>query len=146
MKIRIIAVDKIREPFYRDAIAEYTKRITNLEIVEVKKSSGATTQKIIDEEGQSLLKHIKDHEYVIVCDPLGEQMTSEGLADVLKSRFEPLCFVIGGANGLSEYVKKRENVMLSLSQLTFPHELARLILIEQIYRGQSINQGRSYHK
>jgi len=146
MKIRLIAVDKVREKFYSNAIDEYSKRLKNFEIIEVKKSGKQSIDQIVDEEGKNLLKQVKKNDFVVALDPQGEQMSSGDLAVFCKASEKSICFLIGGTYGLSDEVKKRSNRVLSLSQFTFPHELARVLLVEQLYRAQTIIDGKNYHK
>jgi 23S rRNA (pseudouridine1915-N3)-methyltransferase len=140
MNLKIIAVDKIRDRFVEELISEYSKKTKRLKIVEVDKSN-------IEEEGTRILKQTEITDFVVALDLSGKQLTSEDFAKFLKDNEEKnLVFVIGGAYGLSENVLKKASRKISLSKMTLPHELCRLFLVEQIYRAQSILEGKSYHK
>lgn len=159
MKITLITVGKIKEKFYRDAIAEYSKRLgryCTLEIVEVadeKTPDGAgeaLEQQIREKEGQRILAAIREDDYVIALAILGRQRSSKQLAahlDQLTVRGKShLCFVIGGSLGLCDAVLRRADEQLSFSLMTFPHQLMRVVLLEQIYRSFRIIRGEPYHK
>ena len=148
--IRIIAVGKIKEAYLTDAIREYTKRLsayTNLEIVQVQDES---TGQIKKKEAEKILKNIRDDDYVITLEIEGKQMSSEGLSEFIQnletSGRSNIVFVIGGSIGLDENVSARSNYKLSFSKMTFPHQLMRVILLEQIYRAYKIMKGEPYHK
>jgi len=159
MKITIIAVGKIKEKFYRDALAEYEKRLSRyckLEIIEVSdektpdKASESVNLMILEKEGERISKHIPEDAYVIVTAIEGKRYTSEGFSDVIKqagiSGISHIVFVIGGSLGICDAIKKRGNLRISFSDMTFPHQLMRVILLEQIYRGYRIISGEPYHK
>lgn len=159
MKITVLCVGKIKERFYQDAIAEYAKRLSRyckLEIREVldeKTPDGAGTaleNQIKEREGERLLSNIRDGAYVIALAIDGVSMSSEGLAEKMSSwavgGVSHLVFVIGGSLGLSSAVLTRADYKLSFSKMTFPHQLMRVILLEQIYRGYRIINGAPYHK
>ncbi|MCD2492583.1 23S rRNA (pseudouridine(1915)-N(3))-methyltransferase RlmH [Lacrimispora sp. NSJ-141] len=159
MKITILAVGKVKEKFYSQAAAEYIKRLSRycrLDVIEVadeKTPDGASdtvNRKIKDKEGERLLSHIKDGMYVIALAIEGRQRSSEELADRLAELGlrgdSSLVFVIGGSLGLSESVMARADESLSFSRMTFPHQLMRVILLEQVYRGFRIMHGEPYHK
>jgi 23S rRNA (pseudouridine1915-N3)-methyltransferase len=159
MKITLVTVGKIKEKFYTDAIAEYSKRLSRyckLEILQVAdektpdKASEAEERQIKEKEGDRILAQIKDTSYVIVLAIEGKQLSSEELAAKLDqlgvSGRSDLVFVIGGSLGLSEAVMRRADYALSFSRMTFPHQLMRVVLLEQIYRGFRINAGEPYHK
>ena len=159
MKITVLAVGKVKEKFYVQAIAEYAKRLgryCTLEIVEVadeKTPDGAgqaLCRKILETEGERLLSHVRDGMYLIALAIDGREQDSEELAkqmEELTLRGEShLAFVIGGSLGLSQQVLKRARERWSFSRLTFPHQLMRVILLEQIYRGFRIIHGEPYHK
>ena len=159
MNISIICVGKIKEKFYREAIYEYSKRLSRyckLDIVEVtdEKAPDNASQKeevqIKDKEGEGILKSIKDNPYVIAMDIKGENMTSELLATKIKNLGvcgdSNIAFVIGGSLGLAEKVLDRADYKLSFSSMTFPHQLFRVMILEQVYRGFKINAGEPYHK
>lgn len=159
MKITLITVGKIKEKYLEAAIAEYAKRLSRycrLEIVQVQdektpdKAGEALETQIKDKEGERILAHVKDGAYVIALAIDGKQLSSEELADFVESlgvRGEShLQFVIGGSLGLSEAVLTRADYKLSFSRMTFPHQLMRVILLEQIYRSYRIISGEPYHK
>ena len=159
MKITILCVGKIKEKFFRMAVDEYVKRLgryCQLEIVETpdeKTPDGASPkeeEQIKEKEGERLLKNIKPSAYVIALAIEGKSRSSEELADKLErlgvSGNSHITFIIGGSLGLSENVLKRADMLLSFSRMTFPHQLMRVILLEQIYRSYRIIQGEPYHK
>lgn len=159
MKITILCVGKIKEKFYRDAIEEYAKRLSRyckLEIIEVMdeqtpdKASVALEDQIKAKEAERILAKIKEEALVCTLEIGGKKFDSEGFAAwmdkaVVDGRGS-LCFVIGGSLGLHDSVTKRANFHLSFSDMTFPHQLMRVILCEQIYRAFRINNGEPYHK
>lgn len=140
--MKIIAVGKIRKKFVEDGIRYFQKQLTKLEIIEVKQST-------IEQEGLALISKIRERDYVIILDILGQTFSSLEFAkklDEIKTINSEIVFVIGGSVGLSEEVKARANLAISFSKMTFPHELFRLMLVEQIYRAESILNGKPYHK
>lgn len=150
---RVVAVGKVKEKYLTDGINEYLKRMqgfTQVSITEVKEVNTPDTQKNIKLEGENILSQIKPDEYVIALVIKGQALTSEELAKFLKEKeiygTSKITFVIGGSNGLSEEVLKRANFHLSFSAFTFPHQLMRLILLEQLYRTMMINNHQEYHK
>lgn len=159
MKITVITVGKIKEKYLRDAIAEYSKRLSKyckLEILEVadektsENASETVEEGIRQKEGERILKHIKEDAYVITLEIGGKMLDSvefsrkiETLGIQGKSH---ICFVIGGSIGLSQEVLKRSDYGLSFSKMTFPHQLMRVILLEQIYRSYRIMSNEPYHK
>lgn len=158
MKVTIICVGKIKEKFYKDALKEYEKRLggyiklSTIEINDEKVSNENSSEiKIaMDKEGKNILSKIKDTQFVVTLEILGELLTSEKLADKMNnlaiSGSSDVVFVIGGSYGLSDDVKKRSNFALSFSKMTFPHQLMRVILLEQIYRAYKIIAREPYHK
>lgn len=159
MNITIYCVGKIKERFYREAIAEYVKRLgryCTLRIVEVgdektpQDAGEALERKILEKEGKRLLASVPDHVYLIALDLRGTTYSSEAFAGHLDSLGisgrSNIGFVIGGSLGLSEDVLKRVDERISFSEMTFPHQLMRVILLEQIYRSFRINHGEPYHK
>src|SRR5699024_8862517 len=159
MKITIITVGKIKEKYLRDAIAEYAKRLSRyckLEIIEVAdektpdQASETVEEQIRDKEGERILKYIRDDMYVITLEIDGKMLSSEELADkinMLGIRGQSsVAFVIGGSIGLGREVLKRSDYALSFSKMTFPHQLMRVILLEQVYRSYRIINGEPYHK
>lgn len=159
MKITVLTVGKIKEKYLRDAIAEYSKRLSRyakLEIIEVAdektpdNASETVETNIKNKEAERLLKYIRDDAYLITLEIKGKQLTSEELAQKIDTLgvqgTSHIIFAIGGSLGLGEEVLKRSNYALSFSKMTFPHQLMRVILLEQIYRSYCINCGEPYHK
>lgn len=159
MNIQIICIGKLKEKYWSEAISEYSKRLSrfcSLEIIELKearlpdKASHAEEEAVKMEEGRSILKAIKEGTYVITLEILGKQLTSPELAAKMENLSlegkSNITFVIGGSLGLSEEVSKRANFKLSFSKMTFPHQMMRVILLEQIYRSFKINRNETYHK
>ena len=159
MNITILCVGQIKEKYFRDAIAEYQKRLSRyckLQIIEVadektkENASEAENDLIRTKEGERLLKHIKDSDYCITLEIDGKMLTSEGLSKEIDRLGlvgkSSLVFVIGGSIGLDTAVLKRSDYALSFSKMTFPHQLMRVILLEQIYRSYRIMRGEPYHK
>lgn len=159
MKISVITVGKIKEKYLRDAIAEYSKRLSRyckLEIIEVAdektpdQAGEAQEDAIRAKEGERILKYIKDDMYVITLEINGKMLTSEEFADKIErlglQGKSSIAFVIGGSIGLGKEVLKRSDFALSFSKMTFPHQLMRVVLLEQVYRGYRIINGEPYHK
>lgn len=146
--IKIICVGKIKEKYLRDAISEYEKRLTKytkLEIIEVQDQS----DNILIKEKNLILKHINPKDYIITLELEGDAINSLEFAkkiDNILITNPNITFIIGGSNGLHEDVKRLSNYRLSFSKMTFPHQLFRVILLEQIYRSFKINKNESYHK
>lgn len=159
MKITLITVGKIKERYLEEAIREYTKRLNRyckLEIIQAadeKTPDGASPsleEQIKDREGKRILSHVKDGMYVIALAIQGKMLTSEELAEKMDSLgvsgISHVAFIIGGSLGLSKEVLRRADFQLSFSKMTFPHQLMRVILLEQIYRSYRIIAGEPYHK
>lgn len=159
MKITVIAVGKIKEKFYTDAIAEYSKRLSRycrLEVIQVADektpdgASEAQERQIKEKEGSRILAQIKDGAYVIALAVQGTMLSSEQVASKLNKLGvdgqSQIVLIIGGSLGLSDEVLKRADYHLSFSPMTFPHQLMRVILLEQIYRSYRIISGEPYHK
>ena len=159
MKIKIYCIGHLKENYLKEGINEYLERLkpyTQVEIVEVDDESVSNnpSQKDIDnvknKEGQKVLKLLKANEYLIGLDLVKKQLTSEDFANYLNDKFviggANISFVIGGSYGLSDELKNRCNDRLSLSNMTFLHQMTRLILLEQIYRAFKINRNEVYHK
>lgn len=159
MKITILTVGKIKEKFYRDAISEYEKRLSRyckLDIVEVadektpERASEAEQQKILEKEGERILANIRENTYVIILAIHGKMLDSVELSKKISglavSGVSDITFVIGGSLGLSDGVMKRGDFLLSFSSMTFPHQLMRVILLEQVYRSYRIANNEPYHK
>ena len=150
--MKLICVGKIKEKYLNDAIDEYKKRLskyTKLDIVELPDSSYNEIDKVKKEEGKLILKHLKETDNVIILDINGQELSSVELTNklcLLESVNSNITFIIGGSYGLSEEVKKSANFSLSFSKLTFPHQLFRVILLEQIYRTYKIRNNENYHK
>ena len=158
MKIKIYAIGKIKD-FYKTGVDEYIKRLSSyvqVEIVELKdeslpdRPSESEITKAKNFEGKRVLSLLKDKEYLIALDLNNKEMSSEKFADYLSKKLEAngahISFVIGGSYGLSDELKARVNDSVSLSSLTFPHQLARLILLEQLFRAFKILNNETYHK
>ena len=159
MKITILTVGKIKEKYLRDAIAEYSKRLSRyckLEIIEVadektpENASETVEDAIRSKEGERLLKNVRDGAFVITLEIGGKQLTSEELADKIDTLgvqgVSHIIFIIGGSIGLGWEVLARSDYALSFSKMTFPHQLMRVILLEQVYRSYRIINGEPYHK
>ena len=151
--IKILCVGKIKESFFTEGIKEYQKRIegyTKFSILEVKEVNTQDINKNILEEGKNLLSKITEDEYVITLEIKGKRIDSVELAKLIEEKqtygFSKITFVICGSNGLSDEVIRRSNYHLSFSDFTFPHQLMRLILSEQIYRALTIINNKEYHK
>ena len=159
MKIKLVTVGKLKEKYLKDGIAEYTKRLSRfskLEIVELAdektpdKASEVENQQILEKVGNRILAKISEREFVVALAIEGKQFASEEfssiLSDITVRGFSDITFVIGGSLGLSPTVKKRANLLMSFGKFTLPHQLMRLVLVEQIYRAFMIQQGSPYHK
>ena len=159
MKITLITVGKIKEKYLKDAIAEYSKRLSRyckLEIIEVAdektpdQASETVEENIRNKEGERILKHIRDDMYVITLEIGGKMLSSEELTQKIETLGiqgeSSIAFVIGGSIGLGKEVLKRSDYALSFSKMTFPHQLMRVILLEQVYRSYRIMNGEPYHK
>ena len=143
-KIYFVVVGKIKEAFYRDAVSEYCKRLSRFAKIEIKElAEGAN----LETEADDILRAVKG--YTIALAVEGEKLSSEKLAKKLLSLTDAgkeITFIIGSSCGLSERVKKSADYLLSFSDMTFPHQLMRVILSEQVYRAFMINAGSTYHK
>ena len=158
LNIRIICVGKFKEKYWEAASAEYMKRLgayCNVSVIEVKEeklpahASRADEENVIIKEGKSILDKIAAGDYVIALDIVGKELSSEDLAaKIAETSFtsSTIDFVIGGSLGLSKDVKSRAALRLSFGCITLPHQLARVVLLEQIYRAFKINAGETYHK
>ena len=150
--IKIICVGKIKEKFFKEAINEYSKRLTKytkLEIIEVDDINSDDINQILAKERDLILKHINQKDYVITLEIEGKEFTSLDLANKLDNILtinSNITFVIGGSYGLHTDIKDKSNLKLSFSKMTFPHQLFRVILLEQIYRSFKILNNESYHK
>ena len=150
--IKIICVGKIKEKFYREALEEYEKRLskyTKLKIIEVEDINLDNEELIKQKEKEQILKHIEKKDYVITLEIEGKQLSSIELSKKIEEieTINPnITFIIGGSYGLDNEIKNTSNYKLSFSKLTFPHQLFRVILLEQIYRSYKIKNNESYHK
>ena len=159
MKIKIVTVGKLKEKYLKDGIAEYTKRISRfakLEMIELTdektpdKASELENQKILETEGERILSKVGERDFVVVLAIEGKILSSEEFSKQLEQAsikgYSTLTFIIGGSLGLAPVVKNRANLSVSFGRLTLPHQLMRLVLVEQIYRAFTIQQGSPYHK
>lgn len=159
LSVKLICVGKMREKFYAEAFEEYAKRLQGycklqlMEPAEVKLSDSPSAKEIeaaLKKESSDILAAIPPDAYVVALCVEGRGLPSEGIAKLISDRENSgkpkLCFIIGGSFGLADAVKARADLKLSMSQMTFPHHLARVMLIEQLYRGFKINEGARYHK
>lgn len=159
MNISVICVGKLKEKYWTQAVAEYAKRLSgycSLDIVELKearlpdRAGPAEEQAVKEAEGAEILKRLRDNMYVITLEVKGKELSSEKLAEKIDSLAvggrSNIAFVIGGSLGLSEEVSKRSDFRLSFSQMTFPHQMMRVILLEQVYRSFKIIRHETYHK
>ena len=151
--IRIICIGKLKEKFLVDGVDEYKKRIEGfqkLQILELKEYNTSDISKNIENEGFEILEKVNSDEHIITLEILGKKLDSITFSRYLENQFtygtSKITFIIGGSNGLSEEVKKRSNFRLSFSDMTFPHQLMRLILMEQLYRALTIIHHKEYHK
>ncbi len=150
--IKIIVVGKIKESFYKEAVKEYTKRLskyTKLAIIELNDYNGDNSIIELEKEKELILKNINEKDYIITLEIEGNELTSQELSKKINEwqiTNSNICFIIGGSNGLHNDIKKRSNYHLSFSKFTFPHQLFRVILLEQIYRAFKIMKNESYHK
>ncbi len=158
MKIRIVAVGKLKEKYLREGVAEYEKRLAPFASVELRETreeymaenpSEAQRQQTLAKEGERLLRLVPERSFLIVLDVGGKLLSSEALAKELASLAlqgqSDLTFLIGGAFGLSPAVRERADLRISFSPMTFTHQMVRLLLYEQIYRAFKINRGEKYH-
>ena len=159
MKIKIVTVGKLKEKYLKDGIAEYGKRISRfakLEMIELAdektpdKASEIENQKILETEGTRILSKVGERDFVLVLAIEGKTFSSEEFSKQLEEAsikgYSTLTFIIGGSLGLAPSVKNRANLSVSFGRLTLPHQLMRLVLVEQIYRAFTIQQGSPYHK
>lgn len=156
MKIKIIALGKIKEKFLKEGIDEFLKRLTtyaSMEIIElspIEIKDENLTEKVLEQEGERILAQIKPNSYVITLEINGANFSSEKFAQKLEEignqGYNEIVFVIGSSCGIAKTVSERANFKLSLSKMTFLHQFARLLLVEQIYRAFKIQKGETYHK
>ena len=159
MNIKIIAIGKLKEKYWQEAVKEYSKRLgayCSLEIVELKESllranaSAADEEAVKRAEGEEILNRIRKTDYVITLEIKGKSLSSEALSEKIEQLgidgHSDIAFVIGGSLGLSPQVSQRADFKLSFSAMTFPHQMMRVILLEQIYRSFKIMRNEAYHK
>lgn len=156
MNVKIIAVGKIKEQYLKDAIKEYEKRLTpfcSFSVIEVNAEQildESSCEKYKEIEADRILQHIKSDSYVITLEIKGKRFTSETFAEKIKEisndGVNEIIFIIGGANGLSARISAKANLKLSFSDMTFTHQMIRLLLVEQIYRIFKINNNEPYHR
>ncbi len=159
LTVKLICVGKMREKFYIDAFSEYVKRLQSYckfelcEIAEQRLSENPKSGEIdaaLSREAAEILKNLPNDAFTVALCVEGKQLPSEGIAKLISDRENSgkpkLCFIIGGSFGLHDSVKNRADMKLSMSEMTFPHHLARVMLAEQLYRGFKINEGSRYHK
>lgn len=150
--IKIVCVGKIKESYLNAALLEYQKRITKytkLEIIECKDYSIGTKEEILALERDEINKYITNKDYIITLEIEGNEISSQELAKKIDNIYltnSNITFIIGGSYGLHSDIKNKSNYKLSFSKLTFPHQLFRVLLLEQIYRAYKINNNESYHK
>lgn len=149
--IKIITVGKIKEQYLIDAIKEYTKRIskyTKIDVIEVS-DVDFDINKTLETEKNSILKYIDNKDYIVTLDIEGNQLSSIDFASKINDIFNHnsnITFIIGGSYGLHKDIKDKSNFSLSFSKMTFPHQLFRVMLLEQIFRAYKINNNETYHK
>ena len=150
--IKIICVGKIKEKYLDDAIKEYKKRLskyTDLEITEIPDESNLDIKNILKKEADNIIKHINSKDYIITLEIEGKNPSSVEFAEKIDNIYlinSNITFIIGGSYGLDESIKNLSNYKLSFSNMTFPHQLFRVMLLEQIYRAYKINNNEEYHK
>lgn len=158
MKFTFLTIGKIKEKWMRQGIEEYLKRLSPMAKVEIlspdeekmpENPSPALKEKVMEKEGDKLLKYLKDEDFLILLDLKGQPVTSEGLAAILQKKMvagtSHFFFMIGGPYGNGENIRKRANLKISISAMTFTHQMARLILAEQVYRAMKIIRHEPYH-
>ena len=155
MKIVVLSVGRVRQRFVLDAEGEYLQRIKGsfqVELVELGMESPESMKpaEVQAREAEEVLKKTKSYDYLVVLDERGKEMSSKALSEFVQARMnsgiKSVCFVIGGAYGFAEKVRQEADLILSLSALTFPHQLTRMLLVEQLYRAHTLIKGISYHK
>ena len=151
--IKIICVGKIKEKFYTEAINEYLKRLskyTKINVIEVNDDNSDDVSKVLNNEKEQINKNIKSNDYIIVLDIDGIMVDSIEFANKINNLFidsnSDITFIIGGSHGIHNDIKEKANLRLSFSKLTFPHQLFRVIFLEQIYRAFKIINNETYHK
>lgn len=158
MKFTFLTIGKIKEKWMRQGIDEYLKRLSPIAKVEIlspdeekmpENPSPALKEKVMEKEGEKLLKYLKDEDFLILLDLKGKSVTSEELAHIIRQKMvsgtSHFFFMIGGPYGNGENIRKRANLKISISAMTFTHQMARLILAEQVYRAMKIIRHEPYH-
>lgn len=158
MKFTFLTIGKIKEKWMRQGIDEYLKRLSPIAKVEIlspdeekmpENPSPALKEKVMEKEGEKLLKYLKDEDFLILLDLKGKPVTSEKLAHIIRQKMvsgtSHFFFMIGGPYGNGENIRKRANLKISISAMTFTHQMARLILAEQVYRAMKIIRHEPYH-
>ncbi len=150
--IKIIAVGNIKENYLKEAMEEYRKRInkfTNIKIIEIKEEGKVEQEKALELEQEKIKRYLEEKDYIITLEIDGQEISSVELAqkiDKILIEHSTITFIIGGSYGLSDKIKEKGNLHLSFSKMTFPHQLFRVLLLEQIYRVYKINNNEAYHK
>ena len=150
--IKIICVGKLKEKYWKDAVIEYTKRISKyskIDVIECFDYNSNDINNILTQEKNEIVKHIGDRDCVITMEIEGQQFDSVSLAKKIDSLFlnySNITFIIGGSYGIHNEIKKRANLAISFSKMTFPHQMFRIMLLEQLYRSYKILNNESYHK
>ena len=155
MKITLLQVGKTEDESLRTIISNFENRLKHyvsfetITIPDIKNSKNLTPQQFKEKEAEQILKHIKEREFIILLDEYGKEYTSIDFANFLQQKMnqslKEICFIIGGAFGVSDNIKKIANVNLSSSKMTFPHQLIRIVFIEQLYRAMTIHRNEPYH-
>lgn len=150
--IKLICVGKIKEKYLVDAITEYQKRIskyTDIQIIELKDYNLDDINKSMELEKEQIEKYLDSKDYIVTLEIEGKEISSIDFSKVIDrayTSYSNISFIIGGSNGLSDMVKEKANFHLSFSKMTFPHQLFRVLLLEQIFRAYKINNNERYHK
>lgn len=150
IKINLVVMGDIKEKFYKDAIAEYSKRLSRfcqLKITELKENTDKNPQTALKKDEAEILPNLKGHVVALAVE--GKELSSPELADKIKKltlKTNEITFIIGASNGLSDEIKQKANELMSFSKLTFPHQLMRVLFLEQLYRAFTIINNISYHK
>ena len=147
--IKIICIGKIKEDYLKKGIEEYKKRITKYSKIEIIELDDESNGNILEKERNKILKHINERDYIITLEINGNNIDSIELSKKIESiylNYSNITFIIGGSYGLHDDIKNKSNYALSFSKLTFPHQLFRMMLLEQIYRSFKISNNETYHK
>lgn len=153
INIKLVVVGKIKEKYLEDAVLEYQKRIkpmASLQIIEVKECNSYDIDRNLKEESKLILDNINDNDFVITLEIEGKELSSVEFSEYISKHYlynnKTLTFIIGSSDGLDESIKKRSDYKLSFSKMTFPHQLMRVIFLEQLYRALTIINNKKYHK